>query len=154
MEKSVEEQNFLEATLEKFDLQAGNAKQFSPLTLAYIGDGVYDLVIRTMTVEQGNAPVNKLHHNVSHLVKAATQAEIIELLQEDLTEEEMAIYKRGRNAKSFTSAKNASIGDYRKATGFEALIGYLYLNREQKRLLDLIKLGIVKFQEKNGGHLC
>ena len=154
MEKSINEQNLLEAILEKFDLKAGNAKQFSPLTLAYIGDGIYDLVIRTMVVEKGNAPVNKLHHNVSHLVKAATQAEIIELLENDLREEEIAVYKRGRNAKSFTSAKNATIGDYRKATGFEALIGYLYLNKEQQRLLDLIKLGIVKFQEKNGGHLC
>ncbi len=154
MEKSIKETNLLEAILKKFDLKAGIAKQFSPLTLAYIGDGIYDLVIRTMVVERGNAPVNKLHHNVSHLVKAGTQAEMIELLKEDLTEEEFLVYKRGRNAKSFTSAKNASIVDYRKATGFEALIGYLYLNQEQQRLLDLIKLGIVKFQEKNGGHLC
>lgn len=154
MEKSIKEPNLLEAILKKFDLRAGTAKQFSPLTLAYIGDGIYDLVIRTMVVEQGNAPVNKLHHNVSHLVKAATQAEIIELLEEELTEEEVAVYKRGRNAKSFTSAKNASIVDYRKATGFEALLGYLYLNQDQQRLLDLVKLGIVKFQKKNGGHLC
>ena len=117
-------------------------KQYSPLTLAYIGDAVYELVIRTILVSRSNTQVNKLHHRASSLVKAQKQSQMIQVLEPHFTPEEEHIYKRGRNAKSYTSAKNASITDYRRATGFEAVIGYLYLKGEFGRMLDLIKLGI------------
>lgn len=114
-------------------------KTYSPLTLAYIGDAIYDLIIRTLVVESGNAPVNKLHKNVVKLVQASAQAELFRNIQDTLSEEEMAVYKRGRNAKSFTSAKNAGIVEYRTATGLEALIGYLYLTDQTDRMLELIR---------------
>ncbi len=105
---------------------------------------MYEIVIRTILVEKGNAQVNKLHQRASKLVKASAQSEIIEKLKEDLTEEELAVYKRGRNAKSYTMAKNATMSDYRRATGFEALMGYLYLTEQWERMLQLIKKGIEK----------
>lgn len=114
-------------------------KTYSPLTLAYIGDAIFDLIIRTIVVENGNAPVNKLHNRVSKLVQASAQAELYFLIQDQLTQEEITIYKRGRNAKSFTSAKNAGIVEYRTATGLEALVGYLYLIDSTDRIIQLIK---------------
>ncbi len=116
--------------------------QYSPLTLAYIGDAIYELVIRTILVREANTQVNKLHKRASSLVKAETQSALIETLEQHFTEEEMRIYKRGRNAKSFTSAKNASITDYRRATGFEAVMGYLYLKGEYDRIIDLVYTGL------------
>ena len=136
MEKSVEYLKQL------FDLPEVKVKQYSPLTLAYIGDAAYELVVRTVLVSRANTQVNKLHHAASNLVKAETQSRMIDVLEPHFTPEEEHIYKRGRNAKSYTSAKNASITDYRRATGFEALMGYLYLKGEFTRMLDLIKLGI------------
>ncbi|MFR4819987.1 MAG: Mini-ribonuclease 3 [Blautia stercoris] len=129
---------------ELFALGNTDIKTYSPLTLAYIGDAVYEIVIRTILVEKGNAQVNKLHQRASKLVKASAQSEIIEKLKEDLTEEELVVYKRGRNAKSYTMAKNATMSDYRRATGFEALMGYLYLTEQWERMLQLIKKGIEK----------
>ncbi len=125
-----------------FDLPEVKVKQYSPLTLAYIGDAAYELVVRTVLVSRANTQVNKLHHAASNLVKAETQSRMIDVLEPHFTPEEEHIYKRGRNAKSYTSAKNASITDYRRATGFEAVMGYLYLKGEFTRMLDLIKLGI------------
>lgn len=119
-------------------------KTYSPLTLAFIGDSIYDLIIRTCVVESGNAPVNKLHKRCSLLVQASAQAELYHMIKEQLTEEESFIFKRGRNAKSFTSAKNASVVEYRTATGLEALMGYLYLTDQMERLLELIKPQINK----------
>lgn len=127
---------------ESLKLADTDLKTYSPLTLAYIGDVVFDLIIRTYIVEQGNAPVNKLHKKVSSLVKAPAQMEMFHKVEEILTEEEMAVYKRGRNAKSFTSAKNASITEYRIATGLEALIGYLYLNNQFDRVMEIVMKGI------------
>ena len=127
---------------ELFGLKEVNMKAYSPLTLAYIGDAAYELVIRTMVVEKGNRQASQLHRLTTSYVKAQAQAAMIEALEPELTEEELAIYKRGRNAKSYTSAKNASILDYRKATGLEALIGYLYLSGREERVLFLIKEGI------------
>ncbi len=106
-----------------FCLPGQDIRTYSPLVLAFIGDGVYDLVIRTLVVEQGNTHANILHRRTSKIVKAETQAAVIEALLPVLTEEEQAVYKRGRNAKSGTKARSASLADYRKATGFEALIG-------------------------------
>lgn len=129
---------------ELFELEDTDIRTYSPLTLAYIGDAIYELVIRTILVEKGNTQVNKLHQRASKLVKASAQSEIIEKLKPYLTEEEMGIFKRGRNAKSFTMAKNASMSDYRRATGFEALMGYLYLTEQWDRMLELIKIGITE----------
>lgn len=110
--------------------------------LAYIGDGIYELVIRTAVVGQGNRQANALHKKTSTYVKASAQAAMMEAILEDLTEEELAVYKRGRNAKTVSMAKHATMHDYRHATGFEALMGYLYLNHQMKRLIDLVKLGM------------
>ena len=93
-------------------------------------------------LSHGNKQVNKLHKDTSSLVQASTQSLMMRAMQAHLTEEEHAVYKRGRNAKSVSPAKNQSITDYRRATGFEALLGYLYLDKQWKRLLDLVKIGL------------
>ena len=127
-----------------FSLKEQDAKQYSPLTLAYIGDAVYEVIVRTILVEQGNAPVNALHKQASRLVKAEAQADAYHRIKELLTEEEMSVFRRGRNAKSYTSAKNATIGDYRVATGFEALFGYWYLTGQTERMLAVAKAGMTE----------
>lgn len=129
---------------ELFQLEDTDIRTYSPLTLAYIGDAIYELVIRTILVEKGNTQVNKLNQRANCLVKASAQSEMIEKLKPHLTEEEMAVFKRGRNAKSYTMAKNATMSDYRRATGFEALMGYLYLTEQWERMLELIKLGMTE----------
>lgn len=116
--------------------------QLSPLVLAYIGDAVFEIMIRTKVVEKGNRQVNKMHKESTNMVKASAQAELIQRLQPYLTDIEKAIYKRGRNAHSHTMAKNSSMKDYRQATGLEALMGYLYLKHEIKRALELIEIGL------------
>lgn len=128
----------------EFACQKVDIRGYSPLTLAYIGDCVYDMVIRTVVVGRGNTSAANLHKRTVRFVNAKTQAEMIEALQELLTEEEAAVYRRGRNAKSATTAKNASVADYRKATGMEALLGYLYLQDKMDRVIELIRLGIHK----------
>lgn len=125
-----------------FGLRPVNVAEYSPLTFAYIGDCVYELIIRTMIVSESNAPVNKLNKRASNLAKAATQSAMAEAIMDSLTEEEEAAYKRGRNAHSATKAKNATTSDYRRATGFEALIGYLYLQKKFDRIMELVKKGI------------
>ena len=127
---------------EQFEIADVDVRTYSPLTLAYIGDGIYDLIIRSLVVAKGNTRAGELHKRTSQLVKAKTQAEMIEVLLPFLTEEEADIYRRGRNAKSPTMAKNATMSDYRKATGFEALMGYLYLKDEFGRIVELVKTGI------------
>lgn len=133
---------------EQFHQEDVDIRTYSPLTLAYIGDAIYDLLIRTLLVERGNAQVNKLHKRASGLVKAEKQSQMIEILEPYFTKEEHQVYKRGRNAKSFTSAKNASIADYRRATGFEAVMGFLYLKGQYHRIIDLIKLGLEPGEEE------
>ncbi|MBQ2801164.1 MAG: ribonuclease III [Lachnospiraceae bacterium] len=137
MEKSLDE-----LLKENFQMKDASAKSYSPLVLAYIGDGIYDLVIRTVVVNRGNTQANRLHKKTSSLVKAAAQSAMVDGLLEIFTEEEMAVYKRGRNAKSATMAKNATMKDYRKATGFEALMGYLYLDNQWERMVYLMKEGL------------
>lgn len=129
---------------ESFSLKEQAAGQYSPLTLAYIGDAVYEVIVRTVLVERGNAPVNTLHKHASKLVKAQAQADAYHRIKEQLTEEEMSVFRRGRNAKSYTSAKNATIGDYRVATGFEALFGYWYLTGQTERMLAIAKAGMTE----------
>lgn len=129
---------------ETFQIEERDIKTFSPLTLAFIGDGVYEIVVRTLIVDQGNTSPSKLHKMSAHIVRAESQAAVIDSLQETLTDEEKEVARRGRNAKSNTHAKNASVMDYRKATSLEALLGYLYLKGEDKRILELIKAGLKK----------
>ena len=130
--------------LDKFGMEAKDIRSYSPLVLAYIGDGIYDLVIRSMMVGKGNTHVNELHRRTSQFVKAHAQSEMMEALLPELTEEELSVYKRGRNAKSATMAKNATMADYRRATGFEALMGYLYLEDQVDRMMELILIGLDK----------
>lgn len=148
MEKSVEWQ-FDSYMQDIFQMKEVDIKEYSPLTLAYIGDSIYDLIIKTLNINEGNKQVQKLHKETSELVQAKTQSKMMRTMQEHLTEEEHAVFKRGRNAKSVSPAKNQSITDYRRATGFEALLGYLYLKKEWKRILDLVKIGLDSLENKN-----
>ena len=132
---------------EKLELPKKDIRSYSPLALAYIGDSVYDLLIRTEAVANGNSPVKKYHRQVSNIVKADAQAEMIHVLLDELTEEEHEIFMRGRNANSYTKAKNATTGNYHRATGFEALLGYLYLTEQYERITDLILIGRAKLAE-------
>lgn len=150
MEKSVSWQ-FDSCMQETFQMKEVDIKEYSPLTLAYIGDSIYDLIIKSLVLNQGNRPVQKLHCMTSSYVQASAQSKMMRVMQEHLTEQEHAVYKRGRNAKSVSPAKNQSVTDYRRATGFEALLGYLYLNKEYERLLELVKLGLESLEET--GHL-
>ena len=135
-------ETYLMQMKELFHLEDQDIRSYSPLTLAYIGDGVYELIIRTILVKKGNCPVNRLHKKASSLVKAAAQSAIIEKIEEELTQEEHDIYRRGRNAHSPTMAKHATMADYRRATGFEALMGYLYLKEDYDRMITLVRKGI------------
>lgn len=119
-------------------------EQYSALGLAYIGDAIYDLIIRTLVMNLGNGKVKNFHRITSGIVNAESQAKLILEILPELTEEEEAVYRRGRNTKSATSAKNASITDYRVATGFEAVLGYLYLKHDMNRALFLVKEGLKK----------
>ena len=135
----------LEAIKREFGCGETDLRTYSPLALAYIGDAVYELYVRTrmtIVVERGNRSANSLHRKTVGYVNARIQAKMIDALQEKLTGEEAAVYRRGRNAKSHTMAKNASGAEYRKATGLEALCGYLYLSGQQERLLSLIREAI------------
>ena len=134
----------LEAILAMSGQERKDIRTYSPLALAYIGDGIYDLVIRTMVVVRANMPAQKLHHLTIQYVSARAQSGIIQnLLQAGiLTEEEVDIYHRRRNAEPHTMAKNATVAEYKQATGFEALLGYLYLTGHMERLLELVKEGI------------
>lgn len=118
------------------------ANTYSPLALAYIGDGVYELFIRTYVLSRGNMPVNKMHKASRELVRAGAQAKLYHLIQDELSEEELHVLKRGRNAKSISAPKNADITEYRHATGIEALIGYLYLEGKIERIQELIEMGL------------
>ncbi len=113
---------------------------YSPLTLAFVGDGVYELFVRTKLTEAGNLPASKLHKMAIGFVCARAQAKSMYEIEKLLTPKEMEIYKRGRNAKSPTVPKNADLTEYRVATGFEALMGYLYLGGEADRLSELMNI--------------
>lgn len=139
MEKSL---SILQQIRVQFECKEVDIKTYSPLTLAYIGDGIFDMVIRSIVVDRGNTSANQLHQHTSHIVKAATQAKMMNAIMGQLSDEERDVYRRGRNAKSHTMAKNASMSDYRNATGFEALMGYLYLTDQLGRIMELVKEGI------------
>ncbi|MCI6022130.1 MAG: ribonuclease III domain-containing protein [Clostridia bacterium] len=145
-EKLIVEDNkdFLGIIRQVLDVKQVDVMSYSPLTLAYIGDDAYDLVIRTYLLGKGNMPVNKLNRMANELVKAKAQSDMMDVIEPMLDEEEHAVYKRGRNAKSYTKAKNATVADYRRATGFEALMGYLYLQGRLVRMVELIRAGIIE----------
>lgn len=119
-------------------------RTYSPLTFAYIGDAIFEMIVRTVIVERGQRAANTLHKHTTKIVCAGTQAAIIEAIMDDLTQIEQDIYRRAKNTKIHSSAKNASLSDYRKATGFEAICGYLYLEGNTKRIVELVKLGLDK----------
>ena len=144
MEESVTFSDFLEYYKKSMGLEPVDVRTYSPLVLAYIGDAVYELMIRSKVINHGSMQVNKLHKHSAALVKASAQAQLIKALQEELTEEELAAYKRGRNAKSATMAKHATMIDYRMATGLEALVGWLFLTEQYARLVELVSRGLVK----------
>lgn len=144
MEESVTTTDFLTYYKQCMKLEPVDANSYSPLVLAYIGDAVYELIIRARVINQGSMQVNKMHKHSAALVKASAQAQLIKALQEELTEEELAAYKRGRNAKSATMAKHATMIDYRMATGLEALVGWLFLTEQYARLVELVSRGLVK----------
>ncbi len=123
-------------------------KGISPLGLAYIGDAVYEMFVRLTVLTDGNAPVNRLHKKAKDLVNAKAQAQMYFRIAGELTEEEASVFRRGRNAKSFTTPKNADLMDYRHATGLEALFGYLYLKGEKQRAIDLFSLGMADIIKK------
>lgn len=113
---------------------------FSPLTLAFVGDGVYDLLVRSYLVRQANRPVGELNRRKVALVNCKSQARFAKLIMDSLSEKELAVYKRGRNAAPKCTPKNGSVADYHSATGLEALFGYLYLNGERDRIDELFEM--------------
>lgn len=127
-------------------------RRLNPLILAYIGDAIYEIYIRKYLISTQKTLVNQLHKSAIQFVKAESQSFIIHHIIGDLTQEEQIILKRGRNSKSQTIPKHADVSDYRYATGFEALIGYLYLVGEEKRLVDLIAKSIELIQNKLEGN--
>lgn len=129
-------------------MNAVDPKMSSPLVLAYIGDCVFDLIIKLMVTGKGNRQVHKLHEETSRYVQASAQSYMMRSIQEQLDEEEHGVYRRGRNARSVSPAKNQSITDYRRATGFEALIGYLYLTGRYERLTELVTVGLKSMEQK------
>lgn len=142
-------EEILDYLLKPFNIKRKEATEFSPLVLAYIGDAVYELIIRSILVSMGNRPVNKLNKDATSLVKASAQSEIIKLISDSLSDKEYTVFKRGRNSSPHTMAKNASMTDYKYATGFEALIGFLYLDNRCDRALELVKLGVDLYLNKN-----
>lgn len=113
--------------------------QYSPLALAFLGDAVFSLIIRTVVLSQGSRQAEKLHNETNRIVRASMQAKLIDAMQPFLTDEEAAIYRRGRNANPHHKAHSATEEDYRKATALETLCGYLYLKGETARFLQLLR---------------
>ena len=126
--------------MERFLNSDVKVKTLSPLNLAFVGDTVFDLFVRERLVCRANRPVNKLHKEATTMVKASAQAEAVQKIMPVLTEEEISVFKRGRNAHTNHKAKNASEGDYHYATGLEPLFGYLYLSGEKERLRELFDI--------------
>lgn len=147
MEESI---SMLDQIAKTFQTGEVDIRTYSPLTLAYIGDCVYELVIRTLIMKHGNQSVNNMSKIKVFYVKAETQAKMAEVLMNSMTEEEQSIYRRGKNAKTNTMSKSSTSADYHKATGMEAVIGYLYLMNQQNRLVELMKTGLIAV---DGGNL-
>ena len=134
---------------EGFPAAEETAADYSPLVLAFMGDSVYELMVRTRLVTGGNRPVKTLHADKVSYVKADAQAFLAKAIREELNPLERSVMKRGRNAHSHTVAKHASVEDYRFATGFEALLGFLWLSGQHERLSELVELGFRKLKERD-----
>lgn len=142
--------SILENIKSAFELEGARPNEYSPLTLAFIGDSIYGILVKTVIVLRGNCPANDLNAKSVKYVKAVSQAQIVDFYSDNdiLTEEEANILRRGRNAKASSTAKNASVGDYRKATGLEALFGYLFLKGNNDRMIELLKFGMDMLDEQ------
>jgi len=139
---------FLQSVSGDINLSENDINMLSPLVLAYIGDAVYEVYIRTLLVSQPNTPVHKLHRQSVEYVKAKAQSDIIHGIMEQLRPDEQDVVRRGRNAKSGTIPKNADVTEYKYATGFESLVGYLYLKKDHPRLMQVLKMAVEKIDEK------
>lgn len=128
--------------LEQFNFSDSKINNTPPLVLAYIGDAVYEVFIRTLLISEANIPVHKLHKRSIEYVKAKAQSDIIHRIMENLNPDELDVVRRGRNAKSGTIPKNADVNEYKYATGFESLIGYLYLKKDINRLMEVLRMAI------------
>lgn len=135
-------ENTFSKFLEQFSFSENEINNMAPLVLAYVGDAVYEVFIRTLLVSEGNIPVHKLHKRSIEYVKAKAQSDIIHRIMEKLNPDEHDVVRRGRNAKSGTIPKNADVTEYKYATGFESLIGYLYLRKDYDRLMEVLKMAI------------
>lgn len=143
MQESVEDRlPVLRDILAEFPCEPVNIRTYSPLALAFLGDGVYSLIIRSVVTMQGNRQAGKLHDQSAELVSAHAQALVGDAVQDLLTEEEKRVYKRGRNANPSHQAKNAARTDYLKATALETLCGWLYLQNRLPRFLELMREGL------------
>ena len=128
-------------------MSRAEAAAYASLTLAFVGDAVYELLVRTMLVREAERRPNELNRASSALARAKAQSEAMEAVEQCLTQEESDVFRRGRNAKSHTMAKHATVTEYRRATGFEALVGYLYLSGQMKRLVEIVRIGITYERE-------
>lgn len=144
----MEESLKLEESINQSNMSEKEAYQYSPLALAYIGDSALDLLVKTYYVKNSNKQTYKYHKDVCNIVKAVNQAQFIDSIMDELTEDEMDIYKRGRNATTHSKAKNATMGEYRKATGLEALFGYLYLKGDMSKLTGLVDRMIDMYENR------
>ncbi|MBR3833926.1 MAG: hypothetical protein IKJ73_06385 [Lachnospiraceae bacterium] len=144
----MEESLKLEECINQSNMSEKEAYQYSPLALAYIGDSALDLLVKTYYVKNSNKQTYKYHKDVCNIVKAVNQAQFIDSIMDELSEDEMDIYKRGRNATTHSKAKNATMGEYRKATGLEALFGYLYLKGDMVKLNSFVDRMIDMYENK------
>ena len=144
----MEESLKLEESINQSNMSEKEAYQYSPLALAYIGDSALDLLVKTYYVKNSNKQTYKYHKDVCNIVKAVNQAQFIDNIMDELAEDEMDIYKRGRNATTHSKAKNATMGEYRKATGLEALFGYLYLKGDMAKLNSFVDRMIDMYENK------
>ena len=132
---------------EQFDIKDTDINTYNPLTMAFIGDSVYETIVRTIAVSKGNKSVNALAKDKNKLVNAKTQSRIAEILTDYYTDEEADIYRRGKNAKTANHSKSAAYSEYHRATGLEAVFGYLYLTGNLDRCLELLKTALEQMEE-------
>lgn len=145
----MEETIIMEEYINKREISQEELLRISPLTLAYLGDTVYESFIREYIIKKSiYTKINELHKSAIMYVSASAQSKAIKAIEHILTDEEMTIFKRGRNHKKNTGAKNASVIDYRHATGFESLIGYLYLKGDSKRLEYIVLKSIQSIEDR------
>ena len=132
----------------KLEIEAEKPSLYSPLALAYMGDCVYEMYVRHHLIAQGNLSAHKLHKAAMKYVCAEAQSAFVEVLEPLFSEEEETVYKRGRNAKSPTVPKHAKVTDYKRATGLETLLGFLYLEGRQERIDEIMTILFKKINER------